>query len=113
MVNKTKKSFGKKVGKQFKSFDSFGESPTFSIDGGGSFNSYRGAIVSIFISVITLLFAYSRFTIMLEFDDTNHQTVTQLNENNGEMFNQTDSNFNIAFQLTGSSDYDPYDRRTG
>ena len=61
------------MGNLFKqSFDQYGESVGFEIQGQSKFTTYLGALVSLWILIITCSYAYKRFNAMLEYADSTH-----------------------------------------
>ncbi len=87
------------LGERVKSFDFFGQSIGFEIAGRGSLNSYLGALLSIVITVLTLFYAISRFETLHNFGDTSYQYVYETNVFTDEIFEQSETNFNMAFAI--------------
>ena len=74
MSSKSKSS--NKLGEAIKSFDLFGEGVTFEIEGRSTKTSYLGSLISLVIIVITTSYAFTRFGIMREYNDTSYQETT-------------------------------------
>ena len=53
-----------------RNLDIFGEGVGFSISGNQSVPSYAGAIMTILITVVSLVYAWTRFEVMLSHGDT-------------------------------------------
>ena len=70
MSSKSKSS--NKLGEAIKSFDLFGEGVTFEIEGRSTKTSYLGSLISLVIIVITTSYAFTRFNIMREYNDTSY-----------------------------------------
>ena len=87
------------LGDKIKSFDFFGQRIGFKIAGRGSLNSYLGALLSILITILTLFYAISRFSTLKNYGDSTHQYVKETNVFTDEIFEQSQTNFNIAFGI--------------
>ena len=61
--------------------------------------SYLGACLSIMISIVTLFYAQSRFGTMLKYGDTIYQSVQEPGVITNQVFQQKDTNFNMAFGI--------------
>ena len=85
------------------SIDFFGNVVAFNTDGKAQTNSYFGALASLFIIVITLVYTESRFMILTKYGDTSYQTVSEQREDQLEWFNQTTTGFNLAVGVLPSS----------
>ena len=62
---KVKKSRVSQLGSLVKSFDLFGESIGFRVDGKSTYGSYIGAICSLAVIIVTLSYAAKRLEVML------------------------------------------------
>ena len=84
----------------YKKFDIFGQRVTFSADGRESVTSCLGATISILVTILTFAYAWTRFDILMQFGDTKHQETLDYREDyDNEMFDQSDTNFNIALGM--------------
>ena len=61
----------------FKSVDMFAQGVKFNLDGESRLKTCMGAILSIFVIFTTLVYAYTRLTILLEFSDTTYTTIEE------------------------------------
>ena len=52
--------------------------------------------MTILITVVVLMYAWQRFEVLRNFDDTTHQEIVETLSDPFEVFNQTDTQFNIA-----------------
>ena len=87
------------LGSLIKSVDFFGQSIGFEVAGRGTLNSFLGALLSLLIVVITLFYATDRFETMIDFGDTTYQSVKAEGVHGDTIFEQQETNFNIAFEL--------------
>lgn len=87
------------LGALIKSVDFFGQSVGFEVAGSGTLNSFLGALLSLSIVVITLFYATDRFETMIDYGDTTYQSVKEDGVNGDTIFEQQETNFNIAFEL--------------
>ncbi len=87
------------LGSLIKSVDFFGQSIGFEVAGRGTLNSFLGALLSLSIVVITLFYATDRFETMIDYGDTTYLSVKEDGVNGDTMFEQPQTNFNIAFEL--------------
>ena len=55
-----------------KSLDMFGSGVTFNIDGEETVKSYIGSFFSFVIICVTLVYAFTKWQVMVNFEDTNH-----------------------------------------
>ena len=64
-------------------------------------NSCMGATISLLVTFVTVAYAWTRFSVLLEFGDTNFQEREDYRGSavETEVFSQSDTNFNIAFGL--------------
>ena len=83
-----------------KSLDTFGSGVTFNIDGEETVKSYIGAFFSVALICLTLVYAFTKWQVMLNFEDTNHQeTIDYLDDIKNEVYRNEDTKFNFAFGL--------------
>ena len=75
-----KNSFSK-LGDLALSFDQFGESTFFHINGRETYNSFGGTLVTLMILLITISFAVQRLGVMQAYEDTNHLQIEDKNMN--------------------------------
>ena len=66
--NRNKRGFN--IFTSLRNLDIFGEGVGFSISGNQSVPSYAGAIMTILITIISLVYAWTRFEVMLNYSDT-------------------------------------------
>ena len=85
----------------YKRFDIFGQGVSFNVDGKETVNSCIGATMSLLVTFVTVAYAWTRFSVLLEFGDTNFQEIEDYRGSavGTEVFHQSDTNFNIAFGL--------------
>ncbi len=95
------------LGSLIKSVDFFGQSIGFEVAGRGTLNSFLGALLSLSIVVITLFYATDRFETMIDYGDTTYQSVKEDGVNGDTMFEQPQTNFNIAFELIKLNSFSP------
>ena len=62
----------------FKSLDMFGSSVTFNIDGQETVKSYIGSFLSFVLISVTIMYAFTRYQVMINFDDTNYSETLNL-----------------------------------
>ena len=62
----------KKLGSTFMRIDLFGEKAEFTIDGESSYRSLQGVIISLGIFATVLSYAVNKFSIMIDYGDTNN-----------------------------------------
>ena len=55
--------------------------------------------MTILITVVVLMYAWQRFEVLRNFDDTTHQEIVETLSDPFEVFNQTDTQFNIAIGI--------------
>ena len=55
-----------------KSFDMFGSGVIFNIDGQETVKSYIGSFISFVMISVTLAYAFTKWQVMVNFEDTNH-----------------------------------------
>ena len=94
---KQKSSFS--LSNTFRKFDIFGESVAFKIAGESSVTSCAGAIMTILITVVTLVYAQTRLQVMIDFQDTRFQETEDYRTDLSEVFKQSDTNFNFAIGI--------------
>lgn len=70
MPNKKKSSTASKLASSVKQFDSFGQGVSFDVGGGATFNSFKGAFLSLAILFIVIFFAANGLSTMLDRGDT-------------------------------------------
>ena len=70
----------------FRKFDIFGESVAFKIAGESSVTSCAGAIMTILITVVTLVYAQTRLQVMIDFQDTKFQETEDYRTDLSEVF---------------------------
>ena len=68
---KKKPSISSTLYSKFLWFDMFGESPSFEIDGNGTYNTLIGTVMSIIILFIVIRYGIRKLNIMRQFNDTN------------------------------------------
>ena len=61
--------------------------------------------MSIFVVLMTLSYAYIRLQIMVDLDDSQHFKFEEISLEKEEFFNQTDTNFNVAFKVAKNNDW--------
>ena len=59
-----------------KSVDNFGETVNFQIAGKPTFASWSGAILTLIVYLLTLIYAQQKLVTMMSYGDTNFQTKT-------------------------------------
>ena len=96
----------KAIGNKVKSLDFFGQRVGFELGGRQTLNSYLGALLSVLIIAISLFYAVGRFETMLKYGDTVYAAIIEKEQMVGESLLQKDTNFNVAFQVTGLYDFD-------
>ena len=64
-------------------------------------NSCMGATMSLLVTFVTIAYAWTRFNVLIDFGDTKFQDREDYRGSaiETEVFNQADTNFNIAFRL--------------
>ena len=85
----------------FRSFDMFGKSVGFRIEGKETHGSYIGAILTILVIFVTLSYAFRRFDILSSYGDTTHQVSQEANEYSKDSplaFADTSLVFNFAIK---------------
>ena len=70
----------------FRKLDIFGESVAFQIAGEASVTSCAGAIMTMLITVVTLVYAQARFQVMVDYQDTRFQETTDYRTDLTEVF---------------------------
>ena len=93
------------IANTFKKVDIFGTAVSFNIGGQTTVNSILGACMSIFVVLMTLSYAYIRLQIMVDLDDSQHFKFEEISLEKEEFFNQTDTNFNVAFKVAKNYDW--------
>ena len=85
----------------YKRFDIFGQGVAFNVDGKETVNSCMGATMSLLVAFVTIAYAWTRFSVLLEFGDTKFQDSEDYRGSaiETEVFTQSDTNFNVAFGL--------------
>ena len=85
----------------YRRFDFFGKGVSFNVDGKETVNSCMGATMSLLVAFVTIAYAWTRFSVLLEFGDTKFQDREDYRGSaiETEVFSQSDTNFNIAFGL--------------
>ena len=68
-----RKKQGFRVFNTLRNLDIFGEGVDFSISGKHSVPSCAGAIMTAFVTVVSLVYAWTRFDVMLNYADTTFQ----------------------------------------
>ena len=63
-----------------RNFDIFGEDVDFLISGKRSVTSFAGAMMTIFVTVVSLVYAWTRFEVMLNYADTRFQVTEDYRE---------------------------------
>ena len=61
--------------------------------------------MSICVVLMTLSYAYIRLQIMVDLDDSQHFKFEEISLEKEEFFNQTDTNFNVAFKVAKNYDW--------
>jgi len=85
----------------FRSFDMFGKSIGFRIEGKETHGSYIGAILTILVSFVTLSYSFRRIDILTSYGDTSHQVSQAVNDFSKEdplAFADTSLVFNFAIK---------------
>ena len=75
-------------GSHFKKIDFFSSDVSFRENGGGSFGSIFGASMSLIIAIVVIIYGASKFTIMLDYEDTTLNVYTVKNELSKDEFDQ-------------------------
>ena len=71
----------------YKKFDIFGRDVSLNVNGKVAVNSCIGATMSILVTFVTLAYAWTRFNILVQFEDTRFQETTTFREDyENEMF---------------------------
>ena len=55
-----------------KSLDMFGSGISFNIDGQDNVKSYIGSFFSVVLVCLTLVYAFTKWQVLLNYEDTNH-----------------------------------------
>ena len=58
--------------------------------------SFAGAIMTILITIVTIVYAQTRFQVMMNFEDTRFQETEDYRTDLAEVFKQSDTGLNIA-----------------
>ena len=90
---KKKRSFGS----LFKKLDLFSSNVAFRENGGDSFGSVIGAVVSLAIIVVVAMFAVSKYQIVIDKADTNHNQYVERKQLPEEVIGQDQLQFQFAF----------------
>ena len=77
---------------KIKQLDLFGEDVGFTVgDGGRSYNTWFGTLMTVFIYIIIGLYGYKKFSDLTDYSNTVYMTNQELRENKGEIINLRDS----------------------
>ena len=91
----------------FRSFDMFGKSVGFRIEGKETHGSYIGAILTILVIFVTLSYSFRRIEILTSYGDTSHQVSQAANDYSKDSpldFADTSLVFNFAIKIAGKYD---------
>ena len=91
-----KQSIPSRLKSKFLELDQFGQSVGFEIDGSDQLRSCKGAILSLFLIIIILFYANTKFTILYNRGDTNHQFTLDFDQVGGEPISAEEIGFNLA-----------------
>ena len=85
----------------YKKFDFFGQGVALNVDGKEKVSSCMGATLSLLVAFVTIAYAWTRFSVLIEFGDTKFQDRKDYRGSAiaTEVFSQSDTNFNVAFGL--------------
>ena len=86
------------IKEKFTAIDFFGQGVTFNTDGKSQIQSCPGALLSIVILVITMIYGYQRFYILRMYGDTTFQEVVE-SQQGLEWYNQTETDFAFAIRF--------------
>ena len=75
-------------GSHFKKIDLFTTDVSFRENGGSSFGSIFGASMSLIIAIVVIIYGASKFTIMLDYEDTTLNVYTVKNELSKDEYDQ-------------------------
>ena len=89
----------KALGAYFKKVDFFATDVAFRENGGNSFGTIFGACVSLLIALIVSSYGFSKFVVMINYEDTRFNDVTEENSLSDDEFGQEELQFQIAFGL--------------
>lgn len=89
--------FSRSVQKAFVSIDMFGNGVNLNLAGQEKVKSLFGAILSFFVLMTVLAYSSERFEVLIHHKDNHNTLVHEPLSDPPEFFEQTDSNFDLAF----------------
>ena len=81
-----------------KSFDNFGDTIGFEINGSRTFTTWPGHLITAIIYTLICIYGHQKFTVLYEYGDTQHETL-QSERNIDEVLSAEEVNFDFAFKL--------------
>ena len=93
-------STGAKIRNIFTKIDFLGETIGFEVKGGNSYKSVLGAILSLGIATVVLVYGSNKYKVMHEYGGTDYQTITNARGlDNTKNFSYNETRTNIMFGL--------------
>ena len=94
----------KKIFNKIRQLDKFGDSVSFTVRKGQStFTTWAGAVVTLIISALILIYGSQRFIAFIKRDDTKYETYSIAHEDyRNSIYKGSDMNFNVAFTVWGT-----------
>ena len=86
-----------------KSFDNFGDTIGFEINGSRTFATWPGFMITFIIYTLLCIYGHQKFTVLYEYGDTQHETL-QSERNSDEVLTAEDVDFDFAFKLVKLDD---------
>ena len=99
----------KEISGYLKSFDKFGDSVEFKINGRTTFGTWTGSIVTLIIYILISIYGYKKFFIMWDYQDTIN-LIKHVAEEENRIYTTEDFQFEFFFsilklELDGSENY--------